>query len=255
MNTVTSIRDWGDATLASLAAAMSLFFAAIPKILGFIVVIVIGWVISALVAKLIASVLRTIQFNALAQRSGFDGFVQNMGARTDSAGFLALVSKWFIRLIALVVAFDALGLPAVSEVLRQLLLWIPNLVVGIVVLVIGGLVANALANVVKGATAQAGLGNPDLLGKVAKVAVWAFAIVVAVNQIGVAQTLVNTLFMAVVGALALALGLAFGLGGRDTAGEIVRRWYAAGRDAAPRIEDAADKADSVVRQARRPMHH
>jgi hypothetical protein len=263
MNTVTSIRDWGDATLASLAAAMSLFFAAIPKILGFIIVIVIGWALSALVAKLIASVLRSIQFNALAARSGFDGFVQNMGARTDSAGFLALISKWFIRLIALVVAFDALGLPAVSEVLRQLLLWIPNLVVGIVLLVIGWLVGNELDNVVRGATAQAGLGNSDLLAKIAKVAVWAFAIVVAVNQIGVAQTLVNTLFMAVVGALALALGLAFGLGGRDTAGEIVRRWYGSAQEAAPRVGDAAeageriaaDKADSVARQARRPMHH
>ena len=125
-----------------------------------------------------------------------------------------LTAKWFIRLITLVVAFDALGLPAVSDVLRQLLLWIPNVVVGILVLVIGGLAANALSNLVRGATAHAGLGNPNLLANIAKIAVWGFAIVVAVNQIGIAQTLVNTLFMAVVGAIALALGLAFGLGGR-----------------------------------------
>ena len=70
---------------------------------------------------------------------------------------------------------------------------------------------------VRGATAQAGFANPDLLANIARVAVWGFAIVVAVNQIGVAETLVNTLFMGLIGALALALGLAFGLGGRETA--------------------------------------
>jgi len=93
---------------------------------------------------------------------------------------------------------------------------------------------------VRGATAQADLGKPDLLGNIARVAVWAFAIVIAVNQIGIARELVNTLFMATVGSLALALGLAFGLGGRDTAAEMVREWYERSRRAAPKIEDAAD---------------
>jgi len=142
-----------------------------------------------------------------------------------------------------------LGLPAVSDVLRQLLMWIPNLVVGIVVLVIGGLAANALSNLVRGATAQADLGNPDLLAKIAKVMVWAFAIIIAVNQIGVAQTLVNALFIAVVGAAALALGLAFGLGGRDTAAEIVRRWYESSRDVQRKLDEAAEAGRRLGQQA------
>nr|MBA2690107.1 hypothetical protein [Burkholderiales bacterium] len=85
----------------------------------------------------------------------------------------------------------------------------------------------------------------DMLSNIARVAVWAFAIVVAVNQIGVAATLVNTLFMAVVGAIALAAGLAFGLGGRDTAAEIVRRWREQSQAAAPKIEKAADAAQEM----------
>ena len=91
------------------------------------------------------------------------------------------------------VAFDALGLPAVSDVLRQLLLWLPNVIVALVVLVIGGLATKALSNLVRGATAEAGLSNSDLLAKVAAVVVWTFAIAVAVNQIGTATALVNTL--------------------------------------------------------------
>jgi hypothetical protein len=153
-----------------------------------------------------------------------------MGTETDASGVIGLVAKWFIRLIALVVAFDALGLPAVSDVLRQLLLWLPNAVVALVVLVIGGLAARALSNLVRGAAAEGGLGNPDFLAKAANTLVWAFAIVVAVNQIGIATELVNTLFMGFVGALALAAGLSFGLGGRDTAAEIVRIWWWRGRE-------------------------
>lgn len=85
--------------------------------------------------------------------------------------------------------------------LRQLLLWLPNVVVAVAVLIIGGLAANALAGLIRGATAKTDLGNPDLLANIARVAVWAFAIVVAVNQIGIARELVNTLFMATVGAV------------------------------------------------------
>src|ERR687888_77635 len=82
------------------------------------------------------------------------------------------VIAFALSLIALVVAFDALGLPAVSDVLRRLLLWLPNLAVALVILVIGGLVAGALGRLVRGATAEGGFTNPDALAAVARVAVW-----------------------------------------------------------------------------------
>ena len=133
------VTEWSAALMSSLATAMALFFSAIPKIFGFLVILFVGWLVASLVEKAVAALLRTIKFNDLAKRSGLADFVNKMGAGTDSAGALGAVVKWFIRLIALVVAFDALGLPAVSDVLRQLLLWLPNVVVALVVLVIGGL--------------------------------------------------------------------------------------------------------------------
>jgi hypothetical protein len=228
--------------MTSLAAALALFLGAIPKVIGFIVILVIGWIIAAALAKAVAGLLRAVNFNALAQRSGFSGFVEKMGLHTDAAGALALITRWFVRLIVLVVAFDALGLPAVSNVLQQLLLWLPNLVVALVVLVIAGLLANALSSLIRGAAAEAGLSNPDLLASVARVTVLIFGIVVAVNQIGVAKELVNTLFMGFVAALSLALGLSFGLGGRETASEIVSTWYRRGQQAAPKVTAAAQAA-------------
>jgi hypothetical protein len=241
-----TVTNWGAAIMTSLTAALSLFLAAIPRVIGFLVILIIGWLIAAALGAAVAALLRAVRFNDLAQRSGISGFVQNMGIRRDAAGVLADIVKWFVRLIVLVVAFDALGLPAVSSILQQFLLWIPNLVVAVVVLVIAGLAANALGDLVRGATAQAGFSNPDLLATITRVAVWAFGIVIAVNQIGVAQTLVNTLFMGFVGALALAAGLAFGLGGRDTAGQIVDNWYRRGREARPQVRRAAENLEQDV---------
>ena len=243
---VAPITDWGQAIMTSIAAALAMFVGAIPRVIGFAVILIVGWIIASLIATAVAAVLRTVKFNDLAERSGFAGFVQKAGIRTDASGALASIAKWFVRLIALVVAFDALGLPAVSQVLQQLLLWIPNLVVAMVVLVLAGLVANAVHALIRGATAQADLGSPDLLANVARGAIWAFGIVIAVNQLGIATTLVNTLFMAIVGALALALGLAFGLGGRETAGMIVADWYRKGQQAAPKLVQAAEATQQQV---------
>jgi hypothetical protein len=244
------IRDWGEAITTSMAQALSLLLAAVPRIIGFLIIVAIGWFIATLIARAVATLLRSIRFNDMAERSGFAGFVANTGVETDSSGFVADIAKWFVRLITLVVGFDALGLPAVSDVLRLLLLWLPNLAVAIVVLILGGLAANWLAGLVRGAMAKADLGNPDLLATVTRVAVWAFAIVIAVNQIGVARDLVNTLFMAAVGAVALALGLAFGIGGRDTAAEMVRNWYDRSRGLAPKAGEAAEQVRRDIRPER-----
>jgi hypothetical protein len=236
------VRDAGDAFRASLAGALNTFLSAIPRIIGFAVVLIVGWIISSLLARGVEALLHVVKFNDLARRSGFADFVQKMGVRDDSSGVIASIVKWFVRLITLVVAFDTLGLPAVSNVLQQLLLWLPNLVVALVVLVIGGLAANGLSQLVRGTTAQAGFTNPDMLATVTRVAVWGFAIVVAVNQLGIATTLINTLLIGIVGAFSIAFGLAFGLGGRDRAAQMLDTMGRNAQMAAPKLQRVADAA-------------
>jgi Conserved TM helix len=236
------VRDVGEALRASLAGALGIFLSAIPRIVAFAIVLVVGWLIASLIAQGTIALLRAVRFNDLARRSGLAGFVQNMGVRQDAAGVIASVAKWFVRLMTLVVAFDTLGLPAVSGVLQQLLLWLPNLVVGLVALVIGGLAANALSRLVRGSAAGAGLANPDLLAAATRVAVWAFAVVVAVSQLGIATTVVTTLMVGVVGAVALAAGLAFGLGGRHRAAQLIARIGDQSAQRGPWLERAAAAA-------------
>jgi hypothetical protein len=219
--------------MASFRDAFSMILSAIPRILGFIIVVAIGWFVSTILARAVTGLLRAIKFDELAQRSGLADFLGKMGTGTDAAGVVAGLVKWLVRIVVLLVAFDVLGLPAVSDVMRQLLLWLPNLVVAIFVLFIGGIAARALGNIVRGATAESGFSNPETLANVVRTTVWAFAIVVAINQLGIATNLINTLFTGFVGALALALGLAFGLGGRDLASRTLENWYDQAQEAKP----------------------
>ena len=107
---------------------------------------------------------------------------------------------------------------------------------------IGALIARFVADLVRGSSSEMGFANPNLLASLSRFAIMAFAVIVAVNQIGIAAALVNTLFMAVVFAVALAVGLAFGLGGRDTASRMWQQWYQRGQEMAPRLESAAETA-------------
>ena len=228
-----------DTLMGSFRDAFAMILSAIPRIVGFIIIVAIGWFISSLIAKAITGLLRVIRFDELMQKSGLADFMNKMGTGIDSVGIVAGVVKWIVRVVVLLVAFDTLGLPAVSDVMRQLLLWLPNLVVAIFVLFIGGIAARALGNIVRGATAEGGFSNPETLSNVARTAVWSFAVVIAINQLGIATNLINTLFTGFVGALAIALGLAFGLGGRDLASRTLENWYDQAQEAKPKRKRAA----------------
>ena len=244
-----TVNGWGAALLASTTAALTTLLAVVPRVIGFLLIVLIGWFIASALRTAAAALLRAIHFNDLARRAGMSDFVKQMGLKTDASGLLADVVMWFVRLIVLVVGFDALGLPAVSQVLAQFLLFLPNVVVAIVILVIAGLAATALSTLVRGATAEAGFDNPDALASVARVVVWGFGIIIAVNQIGIAATLINTLLIGFVGAIALALGLSFGMGGREVAAQIVKSWYEQGKQAGPKVERAAQAAQQQASSA------
>jgi hypothetical protein len=191
--------------------------------------------------------LRKLRFNELTARSGFSDFIKRATNEQDAAGLIGTMAKWLIRLAALVVAFDALGLVGVSEVVRQVLLWLPNLALAVAVLIVGGLVANTLAGLVRGATVGTEIVNPDLMANITRFAIWTVAVIVAVNQVGVGREVVNTLFIAAVGAAAVAAAIAFGLGGRETAADIVRGWYIRSQQALPPTGKAPEPPRGVER--------
>ena len=217
---VAPVTDISQAVLTSLAV----FLAAIPAIIGAILLLVIGWIIAGIVGGIVAKVLRTIKIDQLADRAGVTAFLRRANIKADAAGVIASLVKWYIRLVFLLLAANAVGLTAVSGIVANVLGFIPNLLVAMFILGLFSWLASTAKNLVSGGMESAGLPNAGAVGAIVFGAVLAFGIVAAADQLGIAQTLINTLFMGVVAALALAFGLAFGLGGRDQAAEIWADW-------------------------------
>jgi len=214
----TTVRE---ALRASLAGTFGTALSVLPRLIVFAIALAVGWAISSLLARGTIATLTALRFDEMARRSGLARFIQYMGVRQSPTDAVANAAKWLVRLMTLVVALDVLGLPAGSGVLHQLLLWLPNLAVGLVALVIGGVAAAALSRLVRGGATVAGLPNPQVLATATSVAVWAFAIVLAVSQLGIATSVVDLGLVGVVGGMALAAGLAFGWAGRERAAELL----------------------------------
>jgi hypothetical protein len=217
MGTVTS---WGEAILTALGNALNLLLTFIPRFLGFLVILLVGWLIASLVSKAVAMLLRKVGFDRVSKRIGLTTFEQRMGLHMDSAGILGQIVFWFLFLIFLVPAADTLGVPAVSNILNQLVDYIPNVFVAILVLFLGTLAATVVADLVRGATSGTSIGNPHVFAALARWTIIGFAVLIALEQLDIAPALISILFTAIVGGLAIAFGLAFGLGGQEAA----RRW-------------------------------
>jgi len=221
---MATVTNWGEAIFTALTNALNLLLAFIPKFLGFLVILIVGLIIASLVSKAVTFLLRKVGFDNMANRIGLTRFEQRMGVKLDPAGVLGKIVYWFLFLIFLIPATDALGLPSVSNILNQLVAYIPNVFVAILVLFLGTLAATFVSDIVRGAMASTNIGNPNLFANIARWAIIGFASLIALEQLQIAPALINELFGAVVAAAAIAFGLAFGLGGQDTA----RRWLSRG---------------------------
>jgi len=245
------VSSWLDAVMLSITAALVTFLSFIPAIIGAVIILIVGWIIAGFLGRVVTMVLEKVGFERAAARTGVSDFMHRSGVRDARASrVIGELVKWFIRLLFLEAAAEAVHLTAVTQILNQIVLFIPNLIVALIVLMIGALIARFVGDLVRGSASEMGFSSPNLLAGVARVAIMAFAVIIAVNQIGIAATLINTLFGGLVLTLALALGLAFGLGGRDTAAQMWQRWYERGRELGPRLEAAAQTAPETVREPR-----
>jgi len=238
-----------DAVINSFNAALTLLFTFIPKLIGFLVILLVGYIVASALSRAITFLLRKVGFDRISTRIGLTRLEERMGLRMDTAGILGRIVYWFIFLIFLVPAVNALGLTAVSGVLNQIVDYIPNVFVAILILFLGMLAATFVADIVRGATSGANVGSPNLFANIARYAILGFVVIVALEQLNIASALLNILFTAVMGAAALAFALAFGLGGRDAAKRFIERNESSLGEAATRI-NAQQNAQQSINQAR-----
>lgn len=196
----------------------------VPNLVVAIVIVLVGWVVGALLSRVIAQVIRSLKIDDALRRAGIEEVVERGGISLDSGHFIGGLVKWFVIVAFLVTAFDVLGLTQINTFLRDVvLLYLPRVIVAALVLLAAGVLGDVMKKIVVTSAKAAGMHSSGFAGNVTKWAIWIFAILVALSHLGIAAAFVQTLFTGVVVALSLALGLAFGLGGQDAAAKFIEK--------------------------------
>ena len=218
------IATWGDVLSASLKSIWLGIAGFIPTLLAAIVIVIIGWIIGAIFFKLVENLIKFSKLDGALRAAGFEKLVQKAGFNLDSGYFLGKLVEWFFIIVFLVAAFDVMGLKLVTAFLSEVVLgYLPQVMVAVLMILIAAVVAEAMQKVVVGMAKAAGMKSVNFAGTITKWAIWIFAILAAVMQLGIAVSFIQTLFTGIVIAVSLALGLSFGLGGQDAASKYIEQ--------------------------------
>lgn len=196
----------------------------VPAILAAAIIFVIGWIVGMILAKVIEQVVDVLRIDDALKASGVSEAVKDAGFNLHAGRLLGGLVKWFIIIVFLMTALEVLGLVRVTIFLQQVVLvYLPQVIVAVFIIILAAIVAEVVRNLVVGSSRAAGVKQAHLAGAVAKWAIWVFAVLAALNQLGIAAAFWQTLFTGIVVALSLAFGLAFGLGGKEAAARTIER--------------------------------
>ena len=202
----------------------------LPKLALAVVVLIAGWILAKLARFTVVKALRAINFNVLTERAGMDGFLRQGGVQSDTTDIFGMLIYWLVVLAALVIAFNGLGLTYITDLLRQVVLFVPKVIVALVILAFGAYFALFVGTTVATYCRNVGLKDGELLGRIAQYAIIAFVVLIALDQMSVGGDIVRHSFLILLGGVVLGLALAFGIGGQKAAAELLQRWWPRGRD-------------------------
>ena len=197
----------------------------LPRLALALLVLIAGWLLAK--AALFATVkgLRAVNFNVLTERSGMDGFLRQGGIERDTTDIVGALVYWLVILAALVIAFNGLGLTYITDLIGKVVLFVPKVIVALAILAFGAYFAAVVGGSVATYCANVGVRDGELLGNLARYAIVAFVVLIALEQVNVGGDIIRQSFLILLAGLVFALALAFGLGGRDWAARLLERWW------------------------------
>lgn len=213
----------------------------LPRVLLAVVILLLGWLIAKAVRFAVVKALRAINFNVLTEKAGIDAFLKQGGGESDTTDILGLLVYWLTILTALMVASNSAGLAAFTELVGKVVLFVPRVIVAVVILAFGTYFARFVGTSVT--TYCKGLGLPDatVLGRLAMYAIIVFVAMVAIDHLGLGD-IIRQSFLILLAAVALALALAFGIGGQKKAAEFIERWSRRGQNSEPDDRDHSSRS-------------
>lgn len=218
------LQTWGNTISNAFEGIWAGAIAFIPNLVAALVIFIVGWIVASLVAKVIAHIIKTIKLDNALEQAGLGTVIKRAGFNLDSGVFIGGIIKWFVIVSFLVASFEVLGLNQVNVFLQQVvLLYLPQVLVAVLILLVSVVIADTVSKIVVGSAKAANVTSANFLGTVTKWAIWIFAVLAALVQLGIAVGFIQTLFTGVVVALSLAFGLSFGLGGQQAAAGYIEK--------------------------------
>jgi len=197
----------------------------LPKLALAIGVLIAGWLLAKFTRFAIVKALRAVNFNVLTERAGLDGFLQQGGVESDTTGIFGFMVYWLVILAALIIGFNSMGLTYITGLLGEVVRFVPNLVVALLILAFGAYFARFVGNAVMTYCRNISIQDADVLGKLAQYGIMTFVVLIALDQVNVGGDIVRQSFLIILAGVVFAMALAFGLGGKDAAAELIDRWW------------------------------
>ena len=210
----------GDSILGSLTNVWWSIIQFLPVFLGALIVFIVGWAVAVSLGRLVEHVIKALRVDGVLEQLEFHKVLDRAGVKLNSGAFLGGLVRWFLIIVFLLASLDILHLTQVSEFLREVLAFLPQVIVAALILLIAAMVAETVERTAKASIEAAGMKS-GVVTVVIRWAIWTFAVIAALYQLNVATMLLQTLLTGLVAMLAIAGGLAFGLGGKEVAGEIL----------------------------------
>jgi hypothetical protein len=217
------LQTWGEVFTSSLYNLWLGFADFVPALFLAIIIFILGWVIASVIGKLVSQIFSAIKLDKLLEEIGAKSLLQKAGFRLDSGHFFGELVKWFIVIVFLIASLETLGLSQVNEFLTVVLNYIPQVIIAALILVVATVVADAVRRLIEGSAKAMDVKSARMAGAIAKWAIWVFALIIALSELGIAPQFMATLFTGIIAMIALAGGLAFGLGGKEAAGRAINR--------------------------------
>lgn len=218
------LHTWGDVFSVSFQNLWLGVVSFLPSLIVAIIIFIVGWVVGSVVGKAITQVITSLKVDNLFKGTGLEEALARGGFKLSVGGFFGGLVKWFLIIVFLMTSLEIVGLSQVNDFLREVVLsYLPNVIIAAFVLVIAGVVADTTKKIVVGSAKAAHVARAEMFGTVAVYAIWIFAFIIALSELGIAVQFMQILFTGIIAMLAIAGGLAFGLGGRDAATRAIDR--------------------------------
>ena len=214
-----------DILIEPVRAFLAQIGAFLPRLALALLVVVVGWLLARMVRFTVIRALRAINFNVLTERAGTDDFLKQGGIQSDTTDIFGALVFLLVILAALVIAFNGLGLTYITDLLGKLVLFVPRLIIALLIVVFGAYFAQFVGNAAATYFRASGAQDADPLGRLTQYAILAFVVLIALDQANVGGAIIRQSFLIILAGLVFALALAFGLGGKEWAAELLERWW------------------------------